>query len=128
MGIKIALCLCCVFFSACATSRGYLESHENEKKYAVSYCLSRSYPHTEFSKDAGHISGAYLQKGDFGLDMYEQIRIFVDSYKDKKYLSKHGRNLYIMQCIDLFESEELAKIIEKAANKSIQPTAEASAD
>jgi len=45
--------------------------------------------------------------------MYEQIREFVTVYKQKKYVSKNNRNLDIMQCIDLIESEELKIIIDK---------------
>ncbi len=128
MGTKIILCICCLFFSACATSSEALSAPENEKKYAVAYCLSNSYPDSGFSKDAGYISGAYLQKGNFGLDMYEGIRKFVSSYREKSYVSKHDRNLNIMQCIDLFESKKLEQLIESNSNQSMQHSSEAPAD
>ena len=90
----------------------------NEVKYAVSYCLSKTYQGTEFSSDAVYISGAYLQKGTYSLDMYESIRSFVDSYIQIKYVSKHDRNLDIMQCLDLSASTELGSVITKMANKA----------
>ncbi len=116
MGTKIILCICCLYLNACAISSNTLTVPENEKKYAVAYCLSNSYPDSAFSKDAGYIAGAYLEKGNFGLDMYEGIREFVSSYREKSYVSKHDRNLKIMQCIDLFESKELEQLIENTSN------------
>ena len=88
----------------------------NEIKYAVSYCLSKSYSGSSFSNDARYISGAYLQKGNYGLDMYESIRDSVDSLTKTKYVSKHDKNLDIMQCLDLSYSEKLASEINLIAN------------
>jgi hypothetical protein len=78
--------------------------------------LSYAYENTEYSKDAGYVSGAYIQKGDLGLNVYEAIRDYVTIYKQKKYLSKHDRNLNIMQCIgiDLIESAELLSVIKNS--------------
>jgi hypothetical protein len=47
--------------------------------------------------------------------MYESVRDFVDSYLQKKYMSKHGKNLEIMQCIDLSASSELMDLIQEVA-------------
>lgn len=116
MGAKIAsVLLCCVATASCATPETTDRSKLNEVKYAVAYCLSESYPESEFSKDAGHVSGAYLQKGDYGIDTYETIRNFVDSYRREPLLSKHDRNLNIMQCIDLYESDSLRALVNKAS-------------
>ena len=120
MGTKVVLAICCCILSACAASREGQKYPANEKKYAVAYCLSNSYPNSEFSEDSVYVSGAYLQKGDFGLDMYEEIREFVSSYRKKRYLSKHDRNLNIMQCIDLYESKDLEQLIGEIADNPIE--------
>jgi len=117
MGTKIATCVLCSIVSSCAVTSNSQYNFNNEKKYAAAYCLAASYPDSEFSSDAKHISGAYLQKGSFGLNMYEDIRQYVSTYRKKPYLSKHERNLTIMQCIDLYESDELADLIQRNANK-----------
>lgn len=117
MGAKIITCLLCSIISSCAATSIPQTNISNEKKYAIANCLANSYPDSEFSSDAKHISGAYLQKGEFGLDMYESIREFVSKYRKKGYVSKHDRNLNIMQCIDLYESEELVTLINEFASK-----------
>lgn len=106
-----------IMCSSCTTANQEVK-YNNEVKYAVSYCLSKIYPNSNFSTDAAHISGAYLQKGSYGLGMYESVRDFVDSYTQKKYISKNGKNLGIMQCIDLSASSELSAVIHKMANKA----------
>src|SRR5690554_3157439 len=90
--------------------------NSNEIKYAISYCLSTTYPDSVFAKDAGYVSGAYLQKGSYGLHVYESIRNFVNDYVKNKYISKHNRDLSIMQCIDLSNSSALYSEIDKVAN------------
>ena len=84
----------------------------HEVKYAVSYCLSSAYPESQFSKDASYVAGAYIQKGSRGLHVYESIRDFVDSYMNKKYISKHNKNLVIMQCLDLSTSHKLEHLLQ----------------
>jgi hypothetical protein len=129
MGTKlIAIILCSLMTYSCTTSDTKQSEHPNEIKYAVAYCLSRAYPESEFSQDAAYIAGAYLQKGDYGINMYEDIRSFVDAYQIQALESKHGTNLNIMQCINLYESISLKDLIKEVANKTMQPNANASAD
>lgn len=117
MDVKVIfLTLICSFsVSAIAAS-----DNKNEIKYAISYCLSNVYPDSVFSKDAGYISGAYLQKGSYGLHVYESIRVFVNGYIENEYVSKHNKNLGIMQCIDLSNSSALHSEIEKVASEHLQ--------
>jgi hypothetical protein len=117
MDIKVIFFTLLCSFSVTAMSAS---DNSNEIKYAISYCLSTTYPDSVFSKDAGYISGAYLQKGSYGLHVYESIRNFVNDYVKNKYVSKHNRDLSIMQCIDLSSSNSLIAVIEKVANKSLQ--------
>ncbi len=116
MGVKIVVILS-VALSSCTNASITNIKQNNEFKYAVSYCLSQAYPETKFSSDSKYVSGAYIQKGEFGIDMYEKLREFVDSYRDKKYQSKHDRNLDVMQCLDLYGSTDLAAVIKSHVNK-----------
>ena len=114
MGIKIVTCFTSLLLISCASSLASTYDYSNEKKYAVAFCLSSAYENSEYSTDAGYVSGAYIQKGDLGLNVYEAIRDYVTIYKHKKYLSKHDRNLNIMQCIDLIESTDLLDTIKNS--------------
>jgi len=60
------------------------------KKYDVAYCLNSTYSETEFSDDSKHIAGAYIQKGEYGIHIYEAVREYVDSYRTEEYVSKQG--------------------------------------
>jgi hypothetical protein len=102
---------------SCAMSSENGSQHSNELKYAVAYCLSKSYPDSEFSKDAAYISGAYLQNGVYGINMYEEIRSFVDVYRNQPLASKHDKNLNIMQCVNLYEFVPLKNLINGVAKK-----------
>lgn len=117
MRVKVVIGLVCLMTMSCATTGTLLKAQENEMKYAVAYCLSQSYPNSEFSNDAEYVAGAYLQKGSFGIDMYEKIREYVSQYRSEKYVSKHDRNLNVMQCIDLYDSRELSSLIHDITNK-----------
>ncbi len=119
MGVRVVLSVCILGLCSCATAQGNknrVSDIANEKKYAVAYCLGKTYPGSEFSSDAKHIAGSYIQKGRFGIHVYESIRNNVDTYRGKKYVSKHEINLDIMQCLDLYDSNSLKTVIRKSAN------------
>ena len=113
---KIACCLTFIIICSCTPSQDKPKVGINELKFAVAYCLSKSYPDSACSEDSSYVSGAYLHKGHHGIDMYEKIRQFVESYRKEAYVSKHGRNLSIMQCIDLYDSDNLMKLIHNNAD------------
>jgi hypothetical protein len=115
MRVKIALCALYLSTSACAVAPDLNRGASNEEKYAVAYCLAVAYPESEASYDAQYVSGAYIQRGEYDIDVYERIRDFVDEYRKKPYVSKHNKNLSIMQCLDLYNSENLARAIKEAA-------------
>jgi len=119
MAIRIILIMAMISLSSCLSSKIINSADEtrNGIKYGIAYCLSKTYAKTAFSSDSRHISGSYIQTGSYGIQVYESIRGYVDAYQQKKYLSKHNKNLDIMQCIDLLESRELKVIIEQSANK-----------
>ena len=110
--IVVGLCSCAI----APDKAGDITEIENERKYGVAYCLSNTYPSSKFASDSGHIAGAYLQKGNFGTHVYDSVRNYVDSYREKAYISKHGKNLDIMQCLDLYDSNSLEVVIRQAVN------------
>lgn len=114
MGTRIVLLTIAALLLGCSTDGAHAD-HSKEVKYAVAYCLGASYPDTLFQDDAEYAAAGYLQGGDYGIDMYEQIKVFVNEYQKGKYVSKHGANLAVMQCLDLYQSEDLGKLIEKIA-------------
>jgi len=119
MDFRIILCASVIGLCSCAMDqdkKGNLLDIDNEKKYGVAYCLSKTYPSSQFSSDSKHIAGSYLQKGSFGIHVYESMRNYVGSYRKTKYISKHGKNLDIMQCLDLYDSDPLEVVIRQSAN------------
>ncbi len=118
MKIRITFFLPIMFLASSVSANAKKPPYEmsNGIKYGVAYCLSQTYLNTEFSSDSRHISGTYIQLGSYGLQVYQSIRDYVDTYKKNKYPSKHNNNLDIMQCIDLFDSSKLREVIEKSAN------------
>ncbi len=120
MKIRIILFLPIMFLAPSVSANAKNPSHEmnNGIKYGIAYCLSQIYPNTEFSSDSRNISGSYIQLGSYGIQVYQSIRDYVDTYQKKRYPSKHNNNLDIMQCIDLFDSSKLKEVIEKSANRT----------
>ncbi len=120
MDIRIIFFVPIFFLASCASVhvKNTTPEMNNGLKYGVAYCLSKTYPNTEFSSDSQYISGSYIQIGSYGIHVYESIRDYIDIYLQKKYVSKHNKNLDIMQCIDLLESRELKDIIDRSANKN----------
>ena len=119
MDARIVLCALVAGLSSCAVMPDKtvdITELKNEKKYGVAYCLSNTYPSSKFASDSGHVAGAYLQKGNFGTHVYDSVRDYVDSYREKGYSSKHGKNLDIMQCLDLYDSNSLEIVIRQSAN------------
>lgn len=99
MGVKVKLLLVILILYACTSTEKYRIVEDKNSllvEYAVAYCLSKSYPGTDYSLDATYVAGSYLQKGDSGLD----------KYFEKNYISKQGKNLVIMKCIDLFNKKQ----------------------
>lgn len=101
-----------------AESSGKDKDLANGVKYAVAYCLSKTYTGSEFASDALYVSGSYIQTGRNGLPVYEAIREYVDAYLKTGYSSKHDRNLDIMQCLDLYDERDLERVITGSAGQA----------
>jgi hypothetical protein len=80
------------------------------KKYAFCRCLISRYPQDSFLRRDGALAG-YEEIGSYGNRAYEEVDSLVAKWCRKKYSSKYKRNLYLMQCIDLYDSPELDSLV-----------------
>jgi len=80
------------------------------KKYAFCRCLISRYPQDSFLRKDGALSG-YEEIGSYGNKAYAEVDSFVTQCCRTKYSSKYKRNLYLMQCIDLYDSPALDSLV-----------------
>jgi hypothetical protein len=80
------------------------------KKYALCKCLIFRYPQDSFLRKDGALTG-YEEIGSYGNKAYDAVDSLVAKWCRKKYSSKYKRNLYLMQCIDLYDSPELDSMV-----------------
>jgi len=80
------------------------------KKYAFCRCLISRYPKDSFLRKDGALTG-YEEIGSYGNRAYDQVDSLVVKWCRTKYSSKYKRNLYLMQCIDLYDSPELDSLV-----------------
>ncbi|MDQ2147501.1 T6SS amidase immunity protein Tai4 family protein [Alcaligenaceae bacterium C4P045] len=80
---------------------------------AISHCLARAFPETPFAADAGRAAAAYVELGESGVDVYDEIGTVVERHMQSPYASKSGGSLHVLQCLDLSRSAELARVIDK---------------
>ena len=84
------------------------------QKFAVCQCLAQSYKGTDVAVDAQSAAGGYFEAGANGVELYLSIQDFSEKWaKNKKYRSKHGSDLSIMKCLDLYGNKELVSLIRK---------------
>jgi len=80
------------------------------RKYAFCRCLISRYPQDSFLRKDGALTG-YEEIGSYGNKAYDAVNSFVEKWCRTKYNSKYKRNLYLMQCIDLYDSPELDSLV-----------------
>ena len=79
------------------------------KNYALCKCLLNKFPQDSLQND-GTLEG-YLELGQYGNLAYETVDSFVKNEASQKYASKYKKNLYIMRCIDIYNSKSLDSLI-----------------
>ncbi len=85
------------------------------RKFAVCSCLAESYKGSELAADALKAAGGYFETGIFAAELYIAVQTFAENWaREKKYRSKHGFDLSIMKCLDLYHSKELSVLIQQA--------------
>lgn len=82
------------------------------KKYALCKCLLTKYPNDSFLLRDGSLEG-FLETSSYGNHAYEAIDSFVQAKSSARYESKYKKNLYVMQCMDIYEDPELESLVRK---------------
>jgi hypothetical protein len=88
------------------------------KNYALYKCLLDKFPQDSLLND-GTLEG-YLELGQYGNPAYETIDSFVKNEASQKYASKYKKTLYIMRCIDIYNSKSLDSLIKTLDNEMSQ--------
>ena len=76
------------------------------KNMALCICLHQANPDPDFWKNEGSASG-YLETGGFGLQDVEAADRLAKVFLDKEYPSCCGSKLFLMKCLDFYNSPEL---------------------
>lgn len=85
------------------------------KKWTLSRCLSRAARETPFGDDAAKTAAAYLEMGNAPIEVYEELDVRAEEVIRRKRTGSVEGDYTTMKCIDLFESEELDRVVRDAA-------------
>jgi hypothetical protein len=84
----------------------------NLKKYALCKCLIEKYPTDTLLRLDGSLMG-YIEIGSYGNNSYDVVDSFIAAKTVIHYSSKDKRSLYLMQCIDIYNSVELDSLVKE---------------
>lgn len=82
--------------------------------WALAVCLGEVSLCDSLTKDSKATSGAYLEQGELGTEVYEAMHALAKEYAARHYEGSVPGEFHIKKCIDLFESEELRTLITEA--------------
>jgi len=94
------------------------------KKYTFCKCLIYRYPQDTFLRKDGALAG-YDEIGSYGNKAYDAVDSLIFKWCRTKYSSKYKSNLYLMQCIDLYDSPALDSVV-KAQDRYLNLSVEES--
>ncbi|MFK8260168.1 T6SS amidase immunity protein Tai4 family protein [Erwinia sp. AnSW2-5] len=87
--------------------------------FALSQCLANGFSDKSVKEDALAAVGAYVERGSYPAEVYEETTDLAHQFIKKKYMSKEGNAaLIVMKCIDLSRSNELVAIKQKYAHSA----------
>lgn len=110
-----------------SNSSGAYPRAEAERSYynwALTVCLGMSAAAETDQHDAKASAAAYLEQGEVGLELYEEMAELAAAYVNRKYSGSIPGEFKIKKCIDLYESNELGALIRKATARSSGSTGE----
>lgn len=81
------------------------------KNWALSTCLGKIANNEAMQKDAAATAGAYLEFGNQGPEVYEQISQLVRQYVKRRYQGAAASEFNTMKCIDLYHSKALNSLL-----------------
>jgi hypothetical protein len=88
------------------------------RNFILSQCIARAYPNSEVACEARSASAGYLEFGSLPIEAYEEAILLVEKTLSVPYLSKNGRPLHIMKCLDLSTAQSMNDLIRKYAPES----------
>lgn len=126
-------CLACTLLFSCIsnkTSNSFSVKSSNRdtfvnkqrlllRNYALCKCLLEKFPHDSSLVNDGTLEG-YIELSEYGNLAYEAIDSFVKKATLTKYPSKYKKNLYIMKCADIYNSNELDSLIRRLDSEMSQ--------
>lgn len=83
------------------------------RNFTLSQCIARAYPNSEVACEARSASAGYLEFGSLPIEAYEEAILLVEKTLSIPYLSKNGRPLHIMKCLDLSTAQPMNDLIRK---------------
>jgi hypothetical protein len=85
------------------------------KKWTLSRCLAKAGADSPAGEDAAKTAAAYLERGATGIEIYEKLDALADSYLKREYAGSVKSHYNTMKCLDLYDSEELDRLINDVA-------------
>jgi len=82
-------------------------------RYALSQCLAAAYPDTGIERDARAAAGGYLEFGNLQIEAYEHATAIARAAASRRYEGKQGEPLHVMKCLDLMDSPELERLLDR---------------
>lgn len=85
------------------------------QNFTLAICTGMAYEKEskKIATDAGRSASGYREFSHIDLAAYEESRNLVKKWLAKDYKSKHGGQIELMKCIDLYHSKELKNLFIK---------------
>ena len=85
------------------------------RNFSLAICTGMAYEKfsKEIATDTGKAATGYREYSHIDLQAYEESRKLVNKWLKKDYQSKHGGQIDIMKCIDLYNSKELIRLFKR---------------
>lgn len=88
------------------------------ENFTLSYCLAQSEPGEVMQREANAATGAYVERGRYPAEAYEEAAQVARDYLKRPYKSHtDGIQLTVMKCIDASQSDEIAAIKDRYPEK-----------
>lgn len=120
MGIKkltISFILMLITASCSAGTHSFKNASERTlfRNFTLSVCIGMAYEgeSEKLSSNINKAASGYREYGNISLDAYEEARSVIRVWLKKDYSSKHGGQIELMKCIDLYNHIDLDKIFNK---------------
>jgi len=120
MGIKkliisFTLMLITVFCSAGTHPFKNASEKRLFRNFSFSVCIGMAYEgeSEKLSSNVNKAANGYREFGNISLDAYDEARSIIQKWLKKDYRSKHGGQIELMKCIDLYNHIDLVNIFNK---------------